>query len=168
VNATGAEPGGLAFRHTRLVLGVLAALGALIAALAWLDASRSKRELEGWRERLCAELPTELVRGLDSLSRDAQRAPSDARRALSVLAGLGSRPDDPYIDARILFESASGWRELRSGSDELGWTHDPGLLAAVKTWRCDAVLEDDRLRAVRPLQTPAGVVVLLVLERRRR
>jgi hypothetical protein len=168
VSETGAERGRLVFGHTRLALGALGVLAALIALLAWLNQTRSKRELEHFRELLCAELPAELVKGLAALSRDALRAPDTARQALAVLEGLAGRASGEHTQARILFESARGWRELTRGSDELQWTHDPGLLAAVRAWRCDAKLEDGRLRAVRPVQTSSGVVVLLVLERWRR
>lgn len=168
MSETGAERGRLVFGHARLALGALGVLAAAIALLAWLDAARSKRELERWRERLCAELPAELVRGLGALSRDTLRAPNAARQALAVLQGLpGAASGEQHIQARILFESVNGWREVRRWSEELDWTHDPELLAAVRSWRCDATLEHGRLRAVRPLQTSSGVVVLLVIERSR-
>jgi hypothetical protein len=157
VSETGAERGRLVFGHARLALAALGVLAAGIVLLAWLDEARSKRELERWRERLCAELPAELVKGLDALSRDALRAPDAARQASGA----------QHTQARILFESARGWREVRRWSDELDWTHDPALLAAVRSWRCDATLEHGTLRAVRPLQTSSGVVVLLVIERSR-
>jgi hypothetical protein len=168
VSETGAERGRLVFGHARLALAALGALAVGIALLAWLDDARSKRELERWRERLCAELPAELVKGLGALSRDALRAPDAARQALAVLQGLaGDTSEAQHTQGRILFETARGWRELRRWSDELDWTHDPALLAAVRSWRCDATLEHGTLRAVRPVQTGSGVVVLLVLERSR-
>jgi hypothetical protein len=168
VSETGAERGRLEFGHTRLALGALGVLAVLIALLAWLDETRGRRDLERFREVLCAELPRDLVQGLDALSRDALRAPDTTRHALAVLEGLPARASDAQTRARILFESARGWRELTPGSAELGWTHDPGLLTAVRAWRCDATLEHGRLRAVRPVQNSSGVVVLLVLERSRR
>jgi hypothetical protein len=167
VSNPSAERGQLVFGHARWALLALGALGALIGVLAWLDEARSQRELEHWRGHLCAELPAELVKGLGALSRDAVRAPDAARQALAVLAGLPGATESEGVRARILFETARGWRELRAWSDELDYTHDRKLLAAVESWRCEASLARETLRVVRPLQTSTGVVVLLVLERPR-
>ena len=167
MNEPKAEPGRLVFRHTRLVLGSLGLLVALIVGLAWLDDARGKRELERLRVRLCGELPAELVQGLSTLSRDARRAPDAARQALSILEGLPGDAHERRTQARILYESTSGWRELRSWSDEPGWAHEPALVASVRRWRCDAVIEQGQLRVARPLKTASGLVVLLVIEQQR-
>jgi hypothetical protein len=168
VSATSPDRGGLRFRHTRIALGVLAAVAALVGLLAWLDHARAEQEIARWRGALCGELPRELTEGLAELTAESTRAPLPARQALAVLEGLFRTQDDRYVQARILFESKHGWRELRPWSEELGLSHDPDLLEAARTRQCLVTLEHSRLRAVRPLRLASGLQVLLAAERTRR
>jgi hypothetical protein len=158
----------LQFSHARATLIGAGLLAALLVARNWLDGRRAEHDVQHWRAQLCdATLPARLVAGLGALSRETQRTPSSAREALAILQGMLPNAEQPGARARILFESSSGWRELRPDSDELAFSHDPALLRALRDFECQVSLDGERLRAVRPLQTASGLVALLVLERLR-
>jgi hypothetical protein len=167
VNAPKTDSGKLKFQHTRLVLSLFGVLALGLAGLTWLNAKRTDDALAQLHARLCGELSAQVLQGLDTLTPNLQEAPDRARAAVSALQALPAGSSDTAetsAEARILFQSDAGWRELRSWSSELHWNTDPNLTNA-EPKQCQVQNNDGRLRAVRSLTTPSGVSVLLVLDR---
>lgn len=158
----------LRFHHGRIALLVLGGLILILVALTVLDHIRKDEQEAQLAARLCGPLPAQLEQALQALTPAEQTQSVAARKALSLwLTGASEAPGDTeaYATGRLLFQTHTGWRQQQAHDEQLGWTHEPALLALAAAPTCDVSRSSGQIRVARSLTTSAGVAVILVFER---